>query len=428
MYLEDDELRMLEGGEGELRQEAMRFLVRLGEFYGAKEMVDIGFSFCYVTNQTEGLSGLPRSIDTELLMRAVKEGVKVKVPTIGGLGGVDPDIWQEMKIPEEEYRKYLHETEIECKLGIAPVATCTPYMVTDMNQVPFGTHMCTIESSAIPFYNSVLGARVERSGISSFFAALTGKYPAIGYHLDENRYANVLVRVDCELKNFTDFGALGLFAGEICGMDVPVFDGIAKATMPELIALSSAIATGGAVSLFHIPGITPEFVSVEDALHGKEPKKTVVFGEKELASIYARFRGEEGEKVDTVLVGCPHYSLYQLRGVAERLEGKRVAPEVSLIMSTAPQTKFMAEQMGYVKTINDAGGMLISRTCPIISAGCPGPVYSYNHPDYTNGTLVTDSLKVASYAMSTLSARKIILADSDSCFEAALTGVWGGQK
>lgn len=162
MYLKDDELRMLEGGEGELRQEAMRFLVRLGEFYGAKEMVDIGFSFCYVTNQTEGLSGLPRSIDTELLMRAVKEGVKVKVPTIGGLGGVDPDIWQEMKIPEEEYRKYLHETEIECKLGIAPVATCTPYMVTDMNQVPFGTHMCTIESSAIPFYNSVLGARVER--------------------------------------------------------------------------------------------------------------------------------------------------------------------------------------------------------------------------------------------------------------------------
>jgi predicted aconitase len=428
MHLRDDELRMLDGREGELRQEAMKFLVRLGEVYHAEEMVDIGFAFCYVTNQTEGLSGLPRSIDTALLMKSVAEGVTVKVPTIGGLGGVDPDIWREMKIPEEEYKKYLHETEIECKLGIAPVATCTPYMVTDMNQVPFGTHMCTIESSAIPFYNSVLGARVERSGISSFFAALTGKYPAIGYHLDENRYAAVQIDVACELKTFTDFGALGLFAGELCGMDVPVFNGISKATMPDLIALSSAIATGGAVSLFHIPGITPEFSSVDAALHHRAPKRTAVFGQRELAEVYERFHGKEGEPVNTVLVGCPHYSLYQLRGVAEQLAGRHVAPEVSLIMSTAPQTKFMAEQMGYVETIRQAGGMLISRTCPIISAGCPGPVYSYTHPGYTTGTLVTDSLKVASYAMSTLSARKIILGDTRQCLEAALAGVWGGQK
>jgi len=427
MHLKDDELRMLNGEEGELRQEAMKFLLRLGEVYNASKMVDIGFSFCYVTNQTEGLSGLPRSIDTKLLMRAVADGITVKVPTIGGLGGVDPDIWQDMKIPEEEYKKYLHEKEIECKLGIAPVATCTPYMVTDMNQVPFGTHMCTIESSAIPFYNSVLGARVERGGISAFFAALTGKYPAIGYHLDENRFANVLIKVTCDLKNFTDFGCLGLYAGEICGMDVPVFEGIPSATMPELIALSSAVATGGAVSLFHIPAVTPEFKTVDAALNYKEPKLIVEFGSKELDALYTRFNGVNGEKVDTVLVGCPHYSLYQLRRVAEMLEGKHIAADVSLIMSTAPQTKFIANEMGYVKTINDAGGMLISRTCPIISAGCPGPVYSYTHPEYTSGTLVTDSLKVASYAMSTLSAKKIILGDTKQCFEAALTGVWGGQ-
>src|SRR5665648_175537 len=301
MLLKDDELRMLNGEEGELRKEAMKFLVRLGEAFEAKEMVDIKFAFCYVCNQTEGLKDLPPSIDPELLMKSINEGIRVKVPTIGGLGGVDPDIWREMKIPEEELKRHLHETEIEAKLGIHPVATCTPYMVTDMNQIPFRTHMVTIESSAIPFYNSVLGARDNRGGIAGFFAAITGKYPAIGYHLDENRYADTLVEVQVDLKNFTDYGALGMYVGEICGMDVPVFNGIKKANMPDLIALSAAIATGGAVSLFHIPSITPEFDSVEAALNGKEPKRKIIFGEKELQSIYDRYSSEKNEKIDICL-------------------------------------------------------------------------------------------------------------------------------
>ncbi|MPM67382.1 hypothetical protein SDC9_114304 [bioreactor metagenome] len=111
--------------------------------------------------------------------------------------------------------------------------------------------------------------------------------------------------------------------------------------------------------------------------------------------------------------------------MAEQLSGKKKADDVTLIMSTAPQTKFLASQMGYVKIIEDAGGMLISRTCPIISAGCPGPVYSYTHPEYTSGTVVTDSLKVAAYAKSTLSAKKVLLGSTQQCLNAALTGKWG---
>ena len=425
MYLNDDEKRMLAGEEGQLVQEAMKFLVDLGGVFGASRMIDIGFAFCYVSNQMEGLKNLPRSIDPELLLRAIDEGVTVKVPTIGGLGSVDPDIWREMKVPEAVYERYLRDTEIEARLGIHPVSTCTPYMVTDMNQVPFGTHMVTIESSAIPFYNSVLGARVNRGGISGFFAAITGKYPEFGYHLDENRYATIEIDVQTPLETLTDFGALGMFSGERCKTEVPVFSGITKADMPQLIALSSAIATGGAVSLFHIPGITPEFKDRDSALNHRPPAQVLTFGEKDLREVYNRYPAQAGDAIDMVLVGCPHYSIHQLREVAGFLKGRKKNDTVELIMSTAPQTKYLASQMGYVKTIEEAGAMLIARTCPIIGAGCPGPVHSFTHPDYSAGTVATDSLKVAAYAKSSLSARRVVLGSTTQCLEAAITGKWG---
>ena len=195
--------------------------------------------------------------------------------------------------------------------------------------------------------------------------------------------------------------------------------------MPQLIALASAIATGGAVSLFHIPGITPEFKDQESALNHKEPAEVITFGEKDLRGIYGRYSAQAGEDINMVLVGCPHYSIHQLREVAGFLKGKKKNDKMEFIMSTAPQTKYLANQMGYVKTIENSGAMLISRTCPIIGAGCPGPVHSFTHPEYSSGTVATDSLKVAAYAKSSLSARRVVLGNTQQCLEAAITGKWG---
>ena len=48
MKLKPDELAMLNGEEGKLRQEAMKFLVELGEVFGAEEFVDIDWAFAFL--------------------------------------------------------------------------------------------------------------------------------------------------------------------------------------------------------------------------------------------------------------------------------------------------------------------------------------------------------------------------------------------
>ena len=54
--------------------------------------------------------------------------------------------------------------------------------------------MTSIESGVTVFCNSVLGATTNRDGFFSVYAALTGRYPLFGYHLDENRVGTHHVR------------------------------------------------------------------------------------------------------------------------------------------------------------------------------------------------------------------------------------------
>ena len=207
-------------------------------------------------------------------------------------------------------------------------------------------------------------------------------------------------------------------------MDTPVFSGVKRATMPELISMSSAIATGGAVTLFHIPGVTPEFQDIDAALNFKEPEKSAVFGEKELDSIYARFAGKKGEAVHRIILGCPHYTIFQIQDVVDKLKGAKVAPGVEFVININPQTRNLAREMKYDQVLKEAGVLLISGTCQIIGCGCPSPVYCYAHPEYSSGTVVTDSLKAAVYSPSSLNAARVILADTASCIAAAIAGEW----
>lgn len=429
MKLKQDELDMLNGKEGRLRQEAMKFLIKLGEVYGADEMVDIGFAFVYTLPGVTGKAPTETAeiLSGELLEEAIRDGVKVKVPSIGGLLALDPEVAGELKATQKDIDEYYKALEVEKAFGIIPIASCAPYMVCDMNAVPFGTHMVTIESSAIPYYNSALGARVNRGGISSFCSAITGKSPKILFHRDENRFANTLINVTAPLKSLTDFGCLGLFAGEKCGTDTPVFSGIQNITVPDMISLSSAAATSGAVTLFHIPGVTPEFRTVEEALDHRQPQKVFEFGPAQLQEIYDRYKGTKGEPVNRIILGCPHYTIFQLQHVAEKIKGKKVAPGVDFVINTNPQTRLMAKEMGFDKIFKQAGVLLIAGTCQIIGCGCPSPMYCYVHPEYSSGTVVTDSLKAAVYSPSALNARHIILADTDTCIAAALSGKWGGE-
>ena len=91
-------------------------------------------------------------------------------------------------------------------------ATCTPYQV---GNVPVkGEHCAWMESSAVVYCNSVLGARTNTEGKESTgAAALTGRIPYWGYHITENRRGTHLVEVDVDGRRHHGLGPARLLAG-----------------------------------------------------------------------------------------------------------------------------------------------------------------------------------------------------------------------
>jgi predicted aconitase len=107
--------------------------------------------------------------------------------------------------------------------GVAMFNTCTPYQV---GNVPVrGEHCAWMESSAVVYCNSVLGARTNTEGRESTgAAAITGKIPYWGYHIPENRLGTHLVAVEIDVDDMMDWGLLGYAIGEIVEEDIPVLE------------------------------------------------------------------------------------------------------------------------------------------------------------------------------------------------------------
>ena len=106
------------------------------------------------------------------------------------------------------------------ELGCEPSFTCAPYQ--SRFRPTFGEQIAWGESNAIVFANSVIGARTNRYGdFIDLCCAITGRAPAWGLHLDEQRRGQLLFR----LSGFPDslqpddalFVAIGLLVGAQAG-------------------------------------------------------------------------------------------------------------------------------------------------------------------------------------------------------------------
>ena len=157
--------------------------------------------------------------------------------------------------------------------GIKILKTCTPYLA---GNVPTrGEHCAWMESSAVVYCNSVIGARTNTEGRESTSAAmLTGKIPDWGLHRDENRYATHRIDVEVDVMSVMDWGMLGYFVGDVVGERIPVLVG--RYGEPDLIRhkhFGAAAASSGGVEMYHIVGVTPEAADLEAALGSKSPSK-----------------------------------------------------------------------------------------------------------------------------------------------------------
>lgn len=355
MRLEQIEKDMLDGKHGKSAQKSMEILTTLGEIFGAECMVDVyGVQIAGVSYANLGEAGL------EFLNEMAEDG-KVRVLTTLNPAGMDRENWRELGIDEEFFKNQNRAIDAFAKMGIITTCSCTPYLIG--NAPHYGQHIAWAESSAVCYSNSVIGARTNREGgPSALAAALTGKTPKYGYHLEENRHGQVLFKVNASVKGTDEFGVMGKLIGDKLvklGKKIPYIEGIPSATVEELKSFCASVATYGGTALFHMERITPEYNK-----YTKPSEIVIEINQDDLDKTRAELIDDDLE-IDFISLGCPHASIHEIAKIAKLLEGKKVKKEFWI--TTARPTKKIADEAGYSKIIEDAGAKFAADTCCVVA-------------------------------------------------------------
>ena len=352
---------MLNGDMGYPAQKSMQILQALGNAFGAEKMVKI---------RTAHLPGVSIEVAGEagaqFLESMADKGGKFSVYTTTNIASIDFDQWDQLGILPEDQRLQLRMSRACQGMGALLHHSCIPY---ELGHVPrLGDHVAWGESSAVMYINSVLGARTNKEGgPSALAAAITGRVPAYGAHLTENRRATVVVRITTSLRGLTDYGSLGYWAGKQAKQSIVVFDGMDRnVSNEELKFLSASLSSSSAAFMFHAVGVTPEAATLEQALGGMEPERVLEFGERELTQTRRHLDRDSDSALDWIVIGCPHVSVDEIRQAAELLDGKKLHSNVSMWILTSAMIKQFAVRNGYADRIEQSGAKIVTDTCPVV--------------------------------------------------------------
>ena len=398
MNLTREEEKMLGGELGRGIQVAMELLVAIGDAYDAEKMIPISRAHAASSGQ-EG--------DLYFVELLAKGRAKCVVPTSTN-PVYDIDFFHRLfEIPSDEAEVARRVMEAYEKVGAILSWSCLPYLTENIPL--FGETVAFSESSATPYVNTVIGAKTNREAAQSALAAgVVGKTPRYGLHIRENRKGTVLIKVEAALRDSFDYTLLGQFVGEELGYGIPVLAGITKRpNTEELINFCAMSNTSGAISMFYIPGFTVEAQTVQEAFQGDVPKDKVSVADADLKHTWENMQTVSGE-IDFVMLGCPHYTLKQTAEAARLLEGKKIHRGVSFWICTSATTKALATRMGYVDTIEKAGGSVVVDTC------IDEPCWTV----YKDKVGMTDSPKCAYYRR----FKDVVVAGLKDCVEAAVKG------
>ena len=425
MHLTDEEQAMLDGRDGPAVQRAMDLLLRYGNALGAERLVETRNVTGTVTATTPFMRdfALQRGgMDAVFSEFSLDSDDVVPIPKVRTFSshlqlGFDPEQPERMGLTEEIVTFYRKSEAFAGQLGVQLMNTCTPYQV---GNVPTrGEHCAWMESSAVIYCNSVLGARTNTEGRESTGAAmLTGRIPYWGYHLDANRLGTHLVELDIQVESTADWGMLGYFIGEQVQDKVPVVQGVRQApNLQRLKHFGAAAASSGGVEMYHLVGVTPEALTLEQAFGANRPQQSMRYGAAERRAVYDRLNANGSRtEVDYVMLGCPHYTIEQIWEAARLIEGRRVHENCELWIFTPRAIKALADQNGYTKIIEDAGGHIFSDSCSAMSRAVPK----------NTRVVAMDSAKQAHYLPAILGVEAWFGTTAD-CIDAACTGRWNGR-
>lgn len=419
MQLTEEQKEILNGRRGEILQQAMIGLVRYGTAMGADELIPISSAHTFFMSPKDLAQYFPpRRIQlTEKNVEDFYEKLcqlQMKAKTTINPGPADLEKWRQMGATESIHDDLTQVAKISRRCGILTNWTCIPYLVD--NTPVIGEHCSWSESSALIYANSMLGARTNRTGgEASFFSGLLGFTPNYGLHLDENRRGTHLIDVQCDIGKLSDWGALGYFAGEAAGADIPVFIHLKRPAAEEAKQLGAAINVPGGAAMFHIVGVTPEAPTIEAAFGGNRPQGTFIFDESAKRKAYEKANYKPEGKIDMVFLGCPHLTLYEIKEISGMLEGKRIAKGTNLWLMTAHSIRSTAERLGYAQIIEESGAELLAD-------GCLLTYYVYFDSKRPNlERVATNSMKQALGVRRSFGS-KVFFGETQRCIQAAIEG------
>jgi hypothetical protein len=436
LNLTDRDRAMVNGDRGPAAALAMSILVRMADVYGATELMDISQahidSTIYLGDAT-----------LEFAERLTSLGAKVAVPTSLNVSGVDECGWKDWAVAPEWAAKAARQMLAYERMGAVPTWTCAPYQ-THMRPA-FGQQIAWGESNAISFANSVIGARTERyPDLLDICCAITGRVPAIGLHLTENRAGQLLLRLSGVPRALQQddqfFAVLGHLVGALAGDQIPVIDGIVVSPAEDqLKAFAAAAASSGRVALFHMVGVTPEAPTLEAAFQqiallkpratglqsdatGLRPDgddsvrtidgvPTIDITVDRLRAARRELTTADGRELDMVILGSPHFSLAEFALLAPLVAGQHAHPRVKFLITSSRLMKERAQETGVLQPIVSFGAQITLDTCILASPMLPPEIK----------TLMTNSAKYAYYAPSLLNTR-VTFGSLADCVRSAIEG------
>ena len=360
MRLDDEERSMLAGEQGPARQYGMRQIVRVGEFFDAEDCVPVAQVHLMADTESLGESGV--EFLEGLAALPVSER-RVRVPTVTDPRGTDLRCWKQLGQTPTMVGLERRTIDAFTALGILLTDTCINYQ-TIMPPVQ-GEHLAFGDTGSSIYVNSVLGARTNfEGGPSALAAALTGRVPRFGMHLDRHRRGTCRYVIAERPRDWAQWGALGGLIGRDMRsyFDIPVIEGALHApTSDELKHFGAALASYGSTPLFHMPGVTPEAPDLQSAFDDVPPEpKTLT--RADVADFVAGFRGAD-DRLDLVVFAAPQLSLLEMQRLADLLDGQRLHESVSLLAATSPEIKSACDRMGLTARIETAGGSVLSGVC-----------------------------------------------------------------
>jgi predicted aconitase len=420
--LSDDENRILDGQQGRLKQVALNNIVRYADILGAESLCSVTqatvfcgahhyLDVCPSEDFDEVFSRMNMASDSILAFDTTDDNCCVQ----SCVSPCDHHAYKPFGQSEAFFKKNRYYLDRAKAAGVSIAGTCSPYLT---GWLPLrGEHFVTTESGVTAIGNSIWGAMGNADGIeAAFWSAICGRTPRWGNHLQKNRAGTHLFQVEAPIQSTLEWDLLGKAIGaKLPTGSIPVITGAwSRVTFNKLRQMLTALTISSNCEMCHVVGYTPEARTIEDAFQRKKPLDSHVIENHDIQKAYVEVCEPAAGKIDFVSLGCPHYDLHQIKKLATYLEGKKIHPDVNLTIWTVYPIKAMADENGYTKIVEDAGGALHSGTCP----ASIGDDFLRRYDAF-----VFDSLKQAECIRSA-TGKKVYYGDARHCIDAAVSGKW----